>query len=103
MICRECAAHFETYECARVCDTTPYGDGCVDALSGMACPLCGSTQVDVACECAVCEQEFAPTELEDGLCRLCAEETSQSLSWMWDMLAPAQKRWACEHTAWMDT
>ncbi len=102
MICRECASRFDLCDCTVVSEAMPYGEGGVVVPQGACCPQCGSPRVDEERACAVCEQECAAHELEDGLCRLCAEETTQTLSWMWDMLSPAQKRWAGEHTDWME-
>lgn len=102
MICRECAACFDLDECATVAESMPYGDGYARELQGVLCPQCGSSRVDEERVCSSCEQVCSPHEMEEGLCRLCVEETTQTLEWMWDMLSPAQKRWAGEHTDWME-
>ncbi len=102
MICRECHTPFDADDGDDRMERLPYGEGYALYCAGVACPHCGSEQVEEERECSHCEQECSQDELEDGLCRLCVEETIESLRWLWSSLTPAQRVWASEHTEWMD-
>ncbi len=101
MICQECRAVFCAEDGCATVDRMPYGEATADYVGGVTCPQCGSENVEDEHECRQCEQECSSCELEDGLCRLCVEETTESLKWLWNSLTPAQQAWASEHTEWM--
>jgi len=103
MICRECQMPFDAEDSEAVFDRVPYGESDVYACSGTVCPHCGSEWVEDERMCLHCEQEYARSELEDGLCAMCVEETVESLHWLWNSLSPAQQTWASEHMEWMET
>ena len=101
MMCRDCRAVFDADDGCAVYDRVPYGEREVHCDAGIVCPQCGSTNVDEEHECRQCERECSSHELDEGLCRLCVEETTEALGWLWNSLTPAQRAWACEHTEWM--
>lgn len=102
MMCRQCGGRFERSELSVTHDLHPYGDGVVEEMMQVVCPDCGADELYEEHGCAQCGEEWSSSELEDGLCRLCIEELLETLDWAWTMLSPAQKRWAAEHTAWME-
>ncbi len=102
MMCRQCGGRFERSELGVVRDMHPYGDGVAEEVMQAVCPDCGADELYEEHGCVQCGEEWSSAELHDGLCRLCEEELLETLDWAWMMLSPAQKRWASEHTAWME-
>lgn len=102
MMCRVCGGRFEPQELRTAYEAVPYGEGVCDCPAEAVCPDCGAAAVCEEYGCAQCGEEIPSAELNDGLCRLCVEDLHETLDWMWEMLSPVQKRWATEHTDWMD-
>ncbi len=100
MMCRVCGGRFDEDDMMPVCDSHPYGDGYACEQGEFTCPDCGASLVQEG-YCKECGEEVPHPELEEGLCRLCVEETKESLEWMWGMLSPCQQMWAQANTEWM--
>ncbi len=100
MMCRVCGGRFDDRDVAVSGQRVAYGDGYVTEETGYDCPNCGAA-LSVEGYCRECGDEVPQNELEEGLCRLCTEETKESLEWMWGMLSPSQKAWARSHEYWM--
>lgn len=88
MICKNCNAVFP------VCDADTIRD---ETGRWLACPECGSDQLDEEALCRDCSSPTARAELDNGLCAVCAEETELCVRWFVDMLTDAQLDWLCKH------
>ena len=102
MICQVCGGRFEGSEMNVLYESVPYGDTFLRREAACCCPECGSEHISEECCCEECSAATAEEELEEGLCRLCAEEAQQAIEWMWGMLSPAQRRYAVSHIDRMD-
>ncbi len=102
MMCRVCGGRFDDQELSPVYDRHPYGDGYAYEQGDISCPDCGADLVQEG-YCKGCGEEVPHLELEEGLCRMCVEETMDSLEWMWGALSLHQRMWACANTEWMTT
>ena len=102
MICNVCGEQFADSQIRRGYDDYPYGERLVTVCTHGVCPVCGSDDLRDECVCAQCGEEVLETDMNDGFCRYCAEETEQTLDWMCSMLSPAQRRWIMEHPEWIE-
>ncbi len=102
MQCRACGIAFEAGDGERYTERHPYGESEAEQVMGMLCPNCGSEDVWEEARCEECGEEYAASDISDGLCRVCLEQTRQDLEWCFGTLSKAQQRWAAAHPEWME-